>query len=144
MDITLREVLSGKGADVHSVPPAASVQDAVAVMVENGIGSVLVMTDDQLTGLFTERDLMTRVVHEGLDPGTTPVRQVMTTEIATVSPDLRADEAMAICTQRRLRHLPVFEGGELVGIVSTGDLTKAAVRHQEHTIEELYHYIYGA
>lgn len=144
MDTTLREVLSGKSSEVHSVPLKASVQDAVAVMTQHQIGAVLVMDDERLKGLFTERDLMTRVTNEGLDPRTTPVRQVMTTEIATVTPELRVDEAMSICTERRLRHLPVYERDELVGIVSIGDLTKTAVRDQEHTIEELYHYIYGA
>lgn len=144
MDIRLREVLSGKSGRIHTVPIDARVREAVATMVDNRIGCVLVMDGDRLQGLFTERDLMIRVVHKGLDPDATPVREVMTTEIATVSPDLRVDEAMSLCTERRLRHLPVYEQERMIGIVSMGDLTKAAVRDQEHIIEDLISYIYGA
>lgn len=143
METTLREILSRKSSEIHSVPLEASVQEAVKVMVDNGVGSVLVMNDDRLAGLFTERDLMRRVAYAGLDPARTKVRDTMTTEIATVAPTVRVDEAMSLCTQRRLRHLPVYENDELVGIVSLGDLTKTAVEDQQHTIEDLIKYIYG-
>lgn len=143
MDTTLREILSGKGSRIHSVAADAMVEEAVRVMVEAGVGSVLIMDEDQLKGLFTERDLMCRVIHEGRNPAETPVREVMTREIATVAPTVRVDEAMSLCTQRRVRHLPVYEDDRLVGIVSSGDLTKAAVKDQQHTIEDLYKYIYG-
>lgn len=143
MDTTLREILSGKGSRIHSVAADAMVEEAVRVMVEAGVGSVLIMEEDQLKGLFTERDLMCRVIHEGRNPAETPVRDVMTREIATVAPTVRVDEAMSLCTQRRVRHLPVYEDDRLVGIVSSGDLTKAAVKDQQHTIEDLYKYIYG-
>lgn len=144
MDTTLHEVLGEKGQDIYSVNADATVQDAVNVMVQNRVGCVLVMENDQVKGLFTERDLMTRVVHEGKDPKTTPIGDVMTTEIATVSPQMRIDEAMSLCTKKRLRHLPVYDDNKLVGIVSTGDLTKAAVGEQEHKIDDLTSYIYGA
>lgn len=143
MDTTLREILSGKSDKLYTVQIDASVADAVNVMVEGGVGSVLIMKDEQLKGLFTERDLMCRVIHEGKDPGGTPVRDVMTTEIAAVGPNVRVDEAMSLCTQRRVRHLPVYDNDTLMGIVSSGDLTKAAVKDQQHTIEDLYKYIYG-
>lgn len=143
MDTTLREILSQKSSEIYSVPLDSSVQDAVRKMVDGGVGSVLVMNENRLEGLFTERDLMRRVAYAGLDPASTPVRETMTTEIATVSPGLRVDEAMSLCTERRLRHLPVYEDEKLVGIVSLGDLTKAAVKDQQHTIEDLIKYIYG-
>lgn len=143
METTLREILSQKSNEIYSVPLDASVQDAVRAMVDGGVGSVLVMNEGRLAGLFTERDLMRRVIYAGLDPARTPVRDTMTTEIATVAPTLRVDEAMSLCTDRRLRHLPVYQEGELVGIASLGDLTKAAVQDQQHTIEDLIKYIYG-
>lgn len=143
MDTTLREILSQKSGKIYSVPLDASIQEAVRVMVDGGVGSVLVMNEGRLAGLFTERDLMRRVVYAGLDPAATSVRETMTTEIATVAPTLRVDEAMSLCTERRLRHLPVYEDEELVGLVSLGDLTKTAVQDQQHTIEDLIKYIYG-
>lgn len=143
METTLREVLSQKSGEIHSVPIGAVVKEAVAIMVDNRVGSVLVMDGERLTGLFTERDLMCRVVYAGKDPAGTPVREVMTSEIAAVSPQVRVDEAMSLCTERRLRHLPVYEDDELIGIVSSGDLTKAAVKDQQHTIDDLIKYIYG-
>lgn len=143
MESTLREILTGKSKEIYSIPLDATVHDAVRAMVDGGVGSVLVMNEDRLEGLFTERDLMRRVAYAGLDPVKTPVRDAMTTEIATVSPDLQIGEAMSLCTERRLRHLPVYEDEKLVGIVSLGDLTKAAVKDQQHTIEDLIKYIYG-
>lgn len=143
MDTTLREILSQKSGKIYSVPLDASVQEAVRVMVDGGVGSVLVMNEGRLAGLFTERDLMRRVAYAGLDPAGTSVRETMTTEIATVAPTLRVDEAMSLCTERRLRHLPVYEDEELIGLVSLGDLTKTAVQDQQHTIEDLIKYIYG-
>lgn len=143
MDTTLRDILSQKSSKIYSVPLDASVQEAVRVMVDGGVGSVLVMNEGRLAGLFTERDLMRRVTYAGLDPASTSVRETMTTEIATVAPSLRVDEAMSLCTERRLRHLPVYEDDELIGLVSLGDLTKTAVQDQQHTIEDLIKYIYG-
>lgn len=143
MDTTLREILTRKSSQLYSVPVGALVTDAVVTMVENNVGSVLVMDGERLRGLFTERDLMCRVVHEGRDPRDTPVHEVMTDEVAAVDPSMTLDEAMSLCTERRVRHLPVYEGDELLGIVSAGDLTKAAVRDQQHTIDDLVRYIYG-
>lgn len=143
MEITLREILSQKPGELFSVSLSASVREAVEVMAEHGVGSVLVMDDDRLRGLFTERDLMCRVIHKGLDADGTPIRDVMTSEITAVSPDMKVGEAMSLCTDRRVRHLPVYHEDELIGLVSSGDLTKAAVKDQQHTIEDLISYIYG-
>jgi CBS domain-containing protein len=145
MDTTLRDVLRHKdrNRDLLWVPPEASVSAAVHVMAESGVGSVLVMEEGRIQGLFTERDLMCRVVHRGLSVERTLIGEVMTREVITVSPEMTVGEAMSLCTGRRVRHLPVYEGDRLLGIVSIGDLTKNVVRDQQHTIEDLISYING-
>lgn len=143
MEMTLGTIIKEKPGVLYTVTPDATVQQAVNVMVEGGVGCVMVMNEGRLEGLFTERDLMHRVVSRELDPGQVATRDVMTREIATVSPKLTVGEAMALCTEKRLRHLPVYEGDTLIGMVSSGDLTKYAVREQQHTIEDLIRYISG-
>ena len=143
MDQSLITILKQKSEALYTVPPAATVTEAVKIMADGQVGAVLVMEQGHLRGLFTERDLMMRVVNAGLDPAATPIRDVMTTDIATVSPKLTVGEAMTLCTRKRMRHLPVFDGDTLLGVVSAGDLTKAAVDGQQHTIDDLYRYIYG-
>lgn len=144
METLLGAIVKDKHQALFTVTPDALVKDAVEVMTEGNVGSVMVMTHGHLEGLFTERDLMRRVIYRGLDPATTPVRDVMTTEIAIVSPKMTVGEAMSLCTQKRLRHLPVYQDdGTLLGIVSAGDLTKWAISEQEHTIDDLTRYIYG-
>lgn len=143
METTLGTIIKEKPGVLYTVPPDASVQQAVNVMVDGGVGCVMVMNDGRLEGLFTERDLMHRVVSKELDPRQVATRDVMTREIATVSPRLTVGEAMALCTEKRLRHLPVYEEDTLIGMVSSGDLTKYAVSEQQHTIEDLIRYISG-
>lgn len=143
METTLGTIVKEKPGALYTVSPDASVQEAVNVMVEGGVGCVMVMNEGRLEGLFTERDLMHRVVSRDLDPRQVAARDVMTREIATVSPKLTVGEAMALCTEKRLRHLPVYEGDTLIGMVSSGDLTKYAVSEQQHTIEDLIRYISG-
>jgi len=143
MDMTLRSILSGKSLRLYVVGPNDTVREAVRTMVAGGVGSVLVMDEGGLRGLFTERDLMRRVVAEGRDPSRVLVEEVMTTEIVTVSPDITISQAMALSSERRIRHLPVYEGDTLMGMVSAGDLTKAAVQDKQHTIDDLISYIYG-
>ena len=144
MEMLLGAILKEKPQALFTISQNASVQEAVDVMAESNVGCVMVMDHGHLQGLFTERDLMRRVVHQGRDPKTTTVAEVMTTEIATVSPKITVGEAMALCTEKRLRHLPVYDGnGDLLGMVSAGDLTKWAINEQEHTIDDLTRYIYG-
>lgn len=144
MEMSLRGVLEGKpDKTVFSVTPEATVREAVKVMVEGGVGCVLVLQGDQLHGLFTERDLMCRVVGKDKSPDKVRITDVMTTEVATVPPNVTVGEAMTLCTQRRLRHLPVYEDDRLIGVVSAGDLTKAAIQDKQHTIDDLINYIYG-
>lgn len=145
MEMLLGAILKEKPQALFTISENASVKEAVDIMAESNVGCVMVMDHGRLQGLFTERDLMRRVVHQGRDPQATTVAEVMTTEIATVSPRITVGEAMALCTQKRLRHLPVYDdNNDLLGMVSAGDLTKWAISEQEHTIEDLTRYIYGA
>jgi CBS domain-containing protein len=142
-DNRLREVLSDKGSTVHRTSPDKTVREAVKTMNEHGIGSLLVMEGEHIVGIFTERDVLRRVVDVGLDPDATPVREVMTRDCIVVGPDATVGETMSVITQQRVRHLPVVERGKLLGMVSIGDLTRWVVRHQRHEISELVDYITG-
>ena len=143
MDTRLGTILRDKPQALYTVAPDATVQEAVKTMAEANVGCIVIMGDGKLQGLFTERDLMTRVIGAGREPRETPIRDVMTSAIATVTPKITVGEAMALCTERRLRHLPVYDGDTMLGIISAGDLTKWAISEQEHTIDELSRYIYG-
>lgn len=147
---TVAHVLAYKGHRIETVSPEASVLDAVAKMNAHRIGSVLV-TDTYRpghayspVGIFTERDVLVRVLVPGLDPATTPVGDVMTREPITVLASASVTEAMRIVTERRCRHLPVIDDTGLCGLVSIGDLTKWVVRDQRRTIDDLQGYILRA
>jgi CBS domain-containing protein len=140
---TLNAVLSSKDHTVHSVAPTASVLDAVRKMNGERIGSLLVRADDEVVGIFTERDVLTRVVDQGRDPAATTVAEVMTRDLVVVKPSITVEEAMAVVTEKRCRHLPVMDGAQLLGLVSIGDLTRWVSRHQEIHIQDLVNYITG-
>lgn len=120
---SLKGLLDEQNPIVHSVVPGATVMQCVLRMNELKIGAMLVMEDDQLIGIFTERDAITRVLGAGLDPSGTKISAVMTKNPVWVSPSTTLEEAMGIITQRRVRHLPVVEDGKVLGVVSSGDLT---------------------
>lgn len=138
---TLNVVLSSKGHSVHSVSPTVSVLEAVRKMNVERIGALLVCADGNLVGIFTERDVLTRVVDQGRDPRETSVADVMTRELAVVKPSMTVEEAMAVITERRCRHLPVMDDSRLVGLVSIGDLTRWVTRNQEIHIQDLVNFI---
>jgi CBS domain-containing protein len=115
---------------VHSVDPETTVTECVRQMNEARIGAMLIMQNERLLGIFTERDAMTRVLGGGLDPTRTKVVQVMTPDPVTVTPSTSLDEARLIVTNRRMRHLPVVDDGKVVGMVSSGDLTQRLVRER--------------
>ncbi len=139
----LRQVLAEKGSEVYRVPPETTVLDAVRAMNRHRVGAVLVTDGDRPVGIFTERDVLRRVVDAGRDPATTPVAEVMTRDVVCVSPEITVQEAMAVITEKRCRHLPVMEGERLVGLVSIGDLTRWVTRHQRFHIQDLVNYITG-
>ena len=117
MKETIDAVLADKGAKVHCVVPGATVLAAVRKMNEEHIGALLVCDGSEVLGIFTERDILCRVIDSTRDPATTTVAEVMTTDLVAVSPDTRVEEAMAVITEKRCRHLPVIDGGNLVGLV---------------------------
>jgi CBS domain-containing protein len=140
---TLSAVLASKGHTVHSVAPTASVLEAVRKMNTERIGALLVCAENDVVGIFTERDVLTRVVDQGRDPGATTVAEVMTRDLVAVKPSITVEEAMAVITEKRCRHLPVMDGAQLLGLVSIGDVTRWVSRHQETHIQDLVNFITG-
>ena len=132
-----------KGSGVSHVGPESTVQDAVRQMNRERVGALLVMVGDTIVGIFTERDLLSRVVAEDRSPAQTLVGDVMTTEIVAVKPTRTVGEAMQIVSEKRVRHLPVVEDGRLLGIISSGDLTRWTVAEKEGLIHSLMDYIQG-
>jgi CBS domain-containing protein len=141
MNEPVAKILEQKTEQVETVSPQSSVGEAVARMNQRRIGSLLVMDGERLVGIFTERDVLTRVVPQQLDPQKTPVGEVMTRNPISISPNRTVQEAMMVMTDTRHRHLPVVQGGKVVGVVSIGDLTRWTVRDQQRTIEDLTDYV---
>ncbi|MBW1754861.1 MAG: CBS domain-containing protein [Deltaproteobacteria bacterium] len=143
MNTRIRDILRRKGEDVYSVGPLATVIDAVNAMNDHHVGSVLVCEGGYPVGVFSERDVLVRVVAAQRDPRQTLVRDVMTTRLYTASPDDTLLEVMRLMTDRRCRHVPVMEGETLIGLVSIGDLTKATHHNLRQEVRELSSYIGG-
>jgi CBS domain-containing protein len=141
MHDSLSRVLEQKTESLQTVTPLTTIGQAIARMNERGIGSVVVMDGERLAGIFTERDVLTRVVPRKLDPERTPVAEVMTRDLVTISPARTVQEAMVVMTDTRRRHIPVVDGAKVVGMISIGDLTRWVVRDQQRTIEELTDYV---
>jgi CBS domain-containing protein len=136
-------ILKEKGHVVHTAAPKDSVLKAVETMCSKKVGSLLVCDQDSPIGIITERDLMIDVVLARRDPAQTRVEEVMATDVVCVDPTTSAEEAMAIMTERRLRHLPVVDGKKIVGVISIGDLVRWASRKHEFTVRMLTDYIHG-
>lgn len=133
----LSAMLGESRRPINSVHPDTTVTESVRRMHSENIGALLVMEDDKLAGIFTERDALTKVLAAGVDPNSTKVSAVMTEDPFCIDPSTTIEEAMSIVTNRRIRHLPVLHNGELVGIVSSGDLTHWLVQDREGEIREL-------
>ncbi|UCE60118.1 MAG: CBS domain-containing protein [Phycisphaerales bacterium] len=140
---TIRDVLTKKGTHVATISPDASALEAANAMNKHHCGALCVVKDEALVGVFTERDLLNKVVSARLDPASTKVADVMTTSVITCGPNGRNDDCVAVMSHRRVRHLPVLENGKLVGIVSTGDLMALQVEEKQAFIEDLYEYLHG-
>lgn len=139
---TIDQLLDGKGREVWSIAPDATVLDALHMMADKGTGALMVVDQGKLCGIFSERDYARRVVLQGRDEKA-PVSSVMTTRVAFARPDETVQECLALMTQKRFRHLPVMQGVSLLGVISIGDLVKSVIDEQQHTIEELERYITG-
>lgn len=141
--ITVKNILDTKGHDIWSVRPDDTVYDAVKLMADKSIGCLLVLDDDKLLGVVTERDYARKVVLEGHSSREMQVSDVMTRKVLCVTPERTTDECMALMTDKRVRHLPVLDHKRVVGVVSIGDLVKAVISEQQILIDQLQHYITG-
>lgn len=138
---TVRDVLERKGRNVWSVRPDATVYEALGLMAEKDLGAVLVRDGDQVVGVLSERDYARQVILKGKASKETPVSEIMTSRVVYVRPEQTVDECMALMTDKRIRHLPVLDGSRLIGLVSIGDVVKAAISEKEFLIEQLQNYI---
>ncbi len=136
----LRDLLNERSRTIHAVSPTATVAEAIDRMNAERIGSVLVMDGERVLGIFTERDVLTKVVGK-IDPGQVSVSELMTRQLVTLKPSASVEDAMRVVTEKRIRHLPVVDGERLLGLVSSGDLTRWAVRDKQDTIDDLMAYI---
>jgi signal-transduction protein with cAMP-binding, CBS, and nucleotidyltransferase domain len=139
----VRDIIAVKGNKVCTIDKEATVFDAIKKMVENGVGSIIVMDGEATFGIFTERDYLRRIVLEGRTSKTTRTGEVTTQRLIVVEPTRTLDDCMALMTRERIRHLPVVEGGRLAGIVSIGDIVKSLSKHQASEIRYLTDYISG-
>ena len=141
---TVADILSKRDArSLASLSPTATVRDALQLMADRNIGSVLIMQGEALLGIFTERDYARRLVLKGLASADTLLADVMTTRLYVVNPHQTVQECLGVITKGRLRHLPVVDGGKLVGLVSIGDLVNAQLQAQRFMIEQMENYISG-
>ncbi len=143
MNTPISALLERKGGVVHAVAPSALVADAVAEMNRRRVGCIVVLDGDWLAGIFTERDILRRVVGMNADPRSVRVSEVMTSDVITIGPDTTVEEAMALFTEKRCRHLPVVAGGRLVGLISIGDISRWLVDLHRAEAEHLKNYIAG-
>lgn len=140
---TVRDILQAKGDVVWTIPPDASVYEALKRMAEKGVGALLVAEGDRVEGIISERDCARKVELHGKTATHTPVSDIMTHDVLYVTPDTRVRDCMALMTERRVRHLPVMDGTRLAGLVSIGDVVKSVISEQEFVIEQLENYITG-
>lgn len=140
--VTVRDLLDRKRGSALVVAPGTTVREAVRQMDERGVGSVLVMEGDRLVGIFTERDLMRRVVAQDLAPAATTVREVMTSELVTCRPEATAADCEALMSERHIRHLPVSEDGKVLGVITTGDLLAHDIHEKEAAIRHLESFVF--
>ena len=143
MKRTVQDVLRSKGRDIWSVSPDDTIYDALKLMADKDIGSVLVMEGDKLAGILSERDYARKVILHGLSSKTAPVKVIMTTKVEVVHPDESIERCMALMTEKHIRHLPVVEDDRVVGLISIGDVVKAVISDQAFMLEQLESYITG-
>ncbi|MCZ7597481.1 MAG: CBS domain-containing protein [Gammaproteobacteria bacterium] len=137
------QVLKRKGNDVWSVRPDDTVFEAVRMMAEKGVGALVVMEDDRLVGIISERDYARKIILEGKASRDTPVSEIMTRKVLCVSPDRTVDECLALMSDKRARHLPVVEDKHVIGVLSIGDMVKVKIDEQQLQIDQLKQYISG-
>ena len=139
----VQHLLDSKGRDIISVTADVSVLDAIKLMAEKTIGSLLVMQGDELQGIMTERDYARKVIIKGRSSETTAVGEIMTTDVCSATSQETVNDCMALMTKRKIRHLPVIDDGLVVGVLSIGDLVQAIISDQQEEIQQLEQYISG-
>jgi CBS domain-containing protein len=140
---TVSQLLQGKGGNVWSISPESSVFDALKLMAEKNCGALLVMNGGKLRGILSERDYARKVILLGKSSHELSVSEIMSDKVVCVRPSQTVDECMALMSSKRIRHLPVLEGGEVIGVLSVGDLVKAFIEMQQETIQQLESYIHS-
>ncbi len=139
----IKHLLDRKGRDIISIKPEDSVLDAIRLMAEKGIGSLVVMEDQELLGIMSERDYARKVIIKGRSSESTAVSEIMTANVFTTSSSETVNDCMSVMTEKKIRHLPVVEDNAVIGMISIGDLVKAIISDQQEEIEQLEHYISG-
>ena len=139
----VKHLLDAKGTAIYAVGPQQPVLDALRQMAERHVGALLVMEGDELVGVVSERDYARKVILLGRSSADTSVAQIMSTPVITVRPDDTVHDCMSLMTEKRVRHLAVVADGEVIGVVSIGDLVKAVIEEQQHQIEDLERFIHG-
>jgi CBS domain-containing protein len=141
---TVEQLLQGKRfSGVYTVGPDTRVYETLCLMADKDVGALMVTDAGRLVGVISERDYARKVILHGKSSHDIPVRDIMSNAVVTVRPEQTVDDCMALMTQRRIRHLPVVDGGELVGVLSIGDLVKETISQQQFTIDQLESYIRG-
>ncbi len=140
---TIDAILSQKGTEIFSVPPEASVFEAIELMDSKNVGALIVMENDRLVGMISERDYTRKIVLRGKRSRETLVREIMTSELTVAHPHEPVEKCLRLMTEKRIRHLPVMDGEKLRGVISIGDLVKFVISAQHATIAHLENYIYG-
>ena len=140
---TAQQLLDEKGHNVSSIGPDDSVFDAIKKMADENIGSLVVLEDGKLVGIVTERHYARNVILKGKTSAMTSVRDIMSTRVICARPEQSVEECMAVMTERGVRHLPILERKQVIGMVSIGDLVKSIIGDQKFIIEQLEHYIQG-
>jgi CBS domain-containing protein len=141
--VTVRQLLGRKGQDVWSIDVEEPVLEAIQLMADKHVGALPVTRNGELVGVISERDYARKVILLGRSSAETPVWQIMSSPVVTVAPDQDVRQCMQVMTHRRIRHLPVVEQGRMVGVISIGDLVRAVIEEQDHTIEQLERFIVG-
>lgn len=144
MTKSIRDVLKNKGDAVVKISAEATVYSALELMAAENVGALLVMQDEKVVGILSERDYARKVILEGRSSLKTAVAKIMTTKVLYITPDLSVEEGLALMTEKKCRHMPVMEGKQLAGMVSIGDLVKAHIDEKDFMISQLEHYILGS
>jgi len=142
--LRVKDVLESKSKDIWSVSPKETAYNALKILAEKGIGALMVIEDEKLVGIFSERDYARKVILKGKSSRETLVGELMTTEVYSISPDKSVEECLALLTAIHCRHLPVFAHNKLIGVVTTGDIANAIITEQKINIHDLENYITGS